>query len=210
MADSDDELRAAYARLAASAGGPHPDDALWERLAEGALDSDQRLRLADHVTRCAECRDVYRGVQALRDAAPRARVLPFRRRAAWGAGLAVAAVLVLALFMPQPGPAPAPAGDALRSDAAGRPVPRSPRGRLVSAPTSLAWEPLSGARAYRVQVLGGDGASLWTSAETQAHELPWPAHLTLDPGRYYWQVVARVGLDEERASPLIDFEIAPR
>ena len=59
-------------------------------------------------------------------------------------------------------------------------------------------------------MLGGDGAPLWTSADTPAHELPWPAQLALEPGRYYWQVVARVGFDEERASPLVDFEIAPR
>jgi hypothetical protein len=217
MAESDDDLRAAYRTLAAAPSKAHPDDAQWERWACGTLDGDERLRLADHVARCAECADVWRAVQALRASAPRARVLPFRPRVAWGAGLAAAAALALALVLPSgdgptvSGVGSAPATHTLRSAGAEeRPGLREPRGRLVAAPVALHWTPVSGARAYRVQLMGADGVPLWSGTETTRLEVAWPAGVAAAPGRYYWQVIALVGADDERPSELTEFEIAPR
>lgn len=218
MALSDDELRAAYATLSAAAMEPHPDEALFERLACGELSADERLRLSDHVARCASCAGVWRGVQALRAeaerAAPRARVLRFPARAGWAVGLAAAAVLALAFLMPRgaggPGAAPPPTDTLRSSGAADAPLPVSPRGQLTRAAGLLRWQALPGARAYRVQVLAADGTPLWTSGETRAQELAWPAGIAVAPGRYYWQVVAVGDAREERASELVDFEIAAR
>ncbi len=217
----DDELRAAYATLQAPALS-HPDDAVWERLACAELPADQRRDLADHVTRCASCAALWRGVQTLRaDAAkeaPRARVLPFKRRLGWAGGLAAAAAVVLALVLPRATPGPGTTttpGDELRSDrVADRPVALAPRGQLAAAPVVLRWKPLAGARAYRVQVLAADGTPLWSSPETRTSELAWPTSVASRPGLYYWQVVALVGAPggtaDEIASALADFEIAAR
>src|SRR5689334_14440886 len=48
----DDALRADY-RAHAVPNDPHPDDLTWERLATDELRQEERLQLADHVTRCA-------------------------------------------------------------------------------------------------------------------------------------------------------------
>lgn len=59
-----DRLAAAYrASLGArTAGGSHPSDDAWERLATGAASETERAALGDHVVACPECLAVYRVV----------------------------------------------------------------------------------------------------------------------------------------------------
>lgn len=63
-------LQRQYAALAAASSAPHPLEDDWVRLADGVLDEASRLRLADHVTTCARCADVFRAVVHVRSGAP--------------------------------------------------------------------------------------------------------------------------------------------
>lgn len=102
----DDELAAAY-RAAVPAAGDHPDDAAWERLSMDEALPEERERIADHVTACRECAEVFRSIHALRAEAaafdPAVRRWPVTsgssgrwRFASAPLALAVAAALVVA------------------------------------------------------------------------------------------------------------------
>jgi len=98
----DADLQRQYAALARATSAPHPSEDDWVRFAGGALDEASRRQLADHVTACARCADVFRAVAHVRDGAPALdamAALPASGRVrsvsrAWY-GLALAATLVL-------------------------------------------------------------------------------------------------------------------
>ncbi len=100
----DVELQRQYAGLARATSGSHPSEDDWVRFADGALDEVSRVRLADHVTACAACADVFRVVVHVREGAPALGAMtsssgPDRASTAARAwyGLALAATLVLAI-----------------------------------------------------------------------------------------------------------------
>jgi TolA-binding protein len=64
----DRALRELHAALPPA--GPHPDDEIWVRLADGTLDARARHELAAHVVSCESCAEVYRAMTALRAGAP--------------------------------------------------------------------------------------------------------------------------------------------
>ncbi|MCC6990939.1 MAG: hypothetical protein IT181_18170 [Acidobacteria bacterium] len=98
------ELQRRYAALVRGTSTGHPSEDDWVRFADGTLDDTSRLRLADHVTTCGACADVFRAVSQVRSGAPALAgkpSLPGTSRfagvsRAWY-GLALAATLVLAM-----------------------------------------------------------------------------------------------------------------
>ena len=218
MADHDRRLQETYAQSAPPAD--HPSDQDWERLALNELAPPERAALFDHVTRCAPCAALYRGLRELEAEArtfdpgvpKRADVVPMRRIApAWYAGLAAAAVLLVALLLPFHSSGPPPNPEVVRGTAAPAPVPGQPIGEVVGRPEAFVWEGMPGADRYRVELHGGDGNFAWASDPVAGTRLAWPESLAPPPGVYYWRVTALAGgerrLPADVASRLVLFEI---
>ncbi len=98
------ELQRRYAALVRGTSTGHPSEDDWVRFADGALDDPSRLRLADHVTACARCAEVFRAIVHVRSGAPAldAAASPSSSGPIGGVsrawyGLALAATLVLAI-----------------------------------------------------------------------------------------------------------------
>jgi hypothetical protein len=217
MAD-DTRLRELYTASTRAGLPDHPGDEAWEALALGELATPEREQLFDHVTACAACADIYRGLKTLESEArafdpgvPRSAAAPASRgRGAWYAGLAAAAVLVLAIALPfRTTPDPPP--DVVRGPVVSTPIALAPVGDLSSAPTDFRWTPLTGAARHRVELSGADGDLLWTSRDLEGTHTTWPAELRLDPGTYFWRVVTVPDPDRRLsapvASPLVSFRI---
>ena len=220
-----ERLRSAWGRTGVEEA-EHLDEEVWERLANDEMGAPEREAALGHILGCAECSRVYRAVLSVRreahtfdPGAPAPRVrssrFPAPRRGGLLTGLAAAAAVLLAFlvvrphFLQEPA-APGGAGpDTLRSArVVGEPVPLGPLGRLQAAPSAFWWEPVDGARGYRVELLDGDGETLWRSPETVEPRLPWPDGVVRSPGRYYWRVLAvPAGGGGEVASPLVVFDI---
>src|SRR5262245_24976172 len=111
MPESEERLRMLYTASAAPAGG-HLLEEDWERLACQEMSDAERVTALDHVTRCAECARIFKGLDALAEGArtfdpavpaPKGRLLAFPR---WqlAAGLAAAAAFAALLLRPAAGP----------------------------------------------------------------------------------------------------------
>ena len=221
MADQDSRLRELYDGVRAQPPGEHPSDEAWERLALHELGASEREALMDHVTRCAACTSMYRGLRELETEArtfdpglpkPMAPAAGTRvTRPLLYSGLAAAAVLIVALFLP-PRIATTPPDDSIRSAPAAAPVPVYPVGEITGRPETLSWQPLPGADRYRVEVFTGDGSGSWTSPPVAGTRVDWPNDFLPRPGVYYWKVTALPGSDprvtSEVASRLMMFAIA--
>jgi hypothetical protein len=220
MPESEERLRMLYSASAAPAVG-HLREEDWERLACGEMAESDRQGALDHVTRCAACARIFRGLDALAEGArtfdpsvpaPPARILAFPRGLLLG-GLAAAAAVAVVLLRPAAGPeAPAvPPGDGFRGEATSQdPAPIAPRGSVAGVPAELRWKGIEAPALYRVVLLDADGEPVWSSAEIDGTALAWPAGLDLKPGSYLWQVIAlpRGGLPgDRRASALAGFEV---
>jgi hypothetical protein len=216
----DDGLRATYAAECMTATEGHPSEEAWERLALRELRDTEREAFFDHVTRCASCAGVYRGLKQLETEArafdsgvPAATpVAHGRLRQAWYAGLTLAAIVLIAFLVPRGRNAALPE-DPLRSAPAVAPVPVEPLGPLTSPPARFRWEGVAGADKYRVDAFSADGRIEWSSPEVVGTAVPWPSALPATPGTvYYWKVTAIPGLDRRipaiSESPLVSFEIA--
>lgn len=211
MAD-DEELRQRYRALATRTTTGHLDEATWLALATGELSGAERERAIDHVTRCLACADVYRGLSQLREEA--AKLDPEAPRAARprltlvrsAAVLAFAAAAALVAFVSLRGEPET----VLRADPAkARPVASAPLGKIAIAPTAFRFEPMSGAKLHRVQLLDGDGAELWASENVTGPSVAWPATVKAAPGKYYWQVFGfpAGAASDGVGSVMVDFEI---
>lgn len=220
MAD-DDRLDQVYREVRTRPTQPHPGEEAWERLAMGELAASERDALMDHVTRCFDCGEVYRGLQELeREARAFDPGVPRRQRTGvaspvWYSGLAaaVAVVVASALSFWSNRPAPGPGEDVLRSAPAIAPELLHPVGRLASPPQRLEWRAFAGADRYRVEIACGD--ALWSSEPVSVTHLEWPRQVSLAPGTTcYWRVIALAGADRrletDVASALVSFEMTGR
>jgi hypothetical protein len=196
---------------------PHLDERTWERLALSELDAAERARALAHVTACARCTRLWKGLLALEAGArafdPAAPGRPRRAtRALWAGGALVLAAAALALWIGldpsrDAGADDGPAGDeTMRGGRDARIEALAPAGR-ASSPLRFDWRPVREAARYQVLVFHQDGRPVW-SGEAAAPPLPGPERLA--PGAYYWKVEA-IGADGRSAgdSPLTPFTVAP-
>jgi hypothetical protein len=229
MVEDDRLIRELYAGSNAQPRSDHPDDRSWEAMALGELPPKQRQELLDHVSRCADCAQVYRGLKmlaaeaALFDPAvpPPAskRLLPFRSRWVYG-GLAAAAVLVVMLRpVSQPGTSPPPGlpgtarlPEETRSSLESAPVPLEPTGIVKAPPRVFRWQAMAGRSRYRIELFSRTGDLLWASPSVEGTTVDWPSSVPRPAGRYYWQIIALAEasrpLTAPAASPLVSFDIA--
>jgi len=207
-----------YTAAAAPEGG-HLLDQDWERLACQEMAEPEQEKALDHVTRCAECARIYRGLDALAQGArafdpsvpaPRARLIAFPRWPFLG-GLAAAAALTAILLRPAAAPQVPLSGDGLRGTLDVQdPAALSPRGHVTGLPAELRWQGIATPSLYRVVILDSDGEQVWSSPDVDGSRLDWPRDLELRSGTYFWQVIAlpRGGLPgDRRASALATFEV---
>lgn len=81
--------------------------------------------------------------------------------------------------------------------------------RMASPPERLEWTAVADAETYRVVLYDHESRPVWRSEDLQVARAEPPGDLDWSPGRtYYWRVVARRGLTEER-SPLFSFRLEP-
>ncbi len=199
----------------------HLDESTWERLACGELGADERRSAFDHITRCDACRRILRAVEALHEGAqeldpgaPRRGPWshgptgsPTRQVWLWAAAAAATAIAGLAVLLLPPPTVPTAA---IRGEAPAAAEPVEPAGALSRAPDVLRWQPATGARGYRVELLDADGDPLWTSPAVTSTGLPWPDEVAPVPGTYYWRVlVLPEGGGPPRSSPLVRFDLEP-
>jgi hypothetical protein len=219
MAD-DRRLRELYAHVPAPGDG-HPSDETWEQLALDELPATARAAVMDHVTRCASCAGLYRGLRELEREArtfdsgvPKPRARPRVASPVWYAGLAAAAALIIAFLLPARRPTSPPTDPGLiRSPMSAAPEPVRPIGALSARPQTLEWREVAGADGYRVELW--NGGPVWSQENVEGTSVALPRAIALSPGVvYYWKVTALAGpdrrLSSDVASPLVSFEIQPR
>jgi|EndMetStandDraft_2_1072991.scaffolds.fasta_scaffold08473_2 hypothetical protein len=228
MNDDDRLIRELYSESTTRPRTDHPDEATWEAMALGELPEERRQGVLDHVSRCAECAQVYRGLKmlvaeaAIFDAGvPRSasrRPLQWPNRWVYG-GLAAAAALLLMLRpIPHSGTSPpgptltARSDDPLRSSAASAPVPVEPTGTLEGAPRAFRWQAMAGRSRYRIELFSRTGDLLWASPPVEGTIVDWPSSVPRAAGRYYWQIIALADpsrpLTAPASSPLVSFDFA--
>jgi hypothetical protein len=106
---TDDHLSRAYQAIPPPTD--HLSDEAWERFLDAALSPAERDAVIDHITRCAECARVYRGLVAFeRDSAPlHGRDAGRRSASTWRwAGPLAAALAAVTIFVARPRVANAP------------------------------------------------------------------------------------------------------
>jgi hypothetical protein len=223
VADDDADLRRLYAERMALPSVEHVSEEVWALLASGELPAAERAQAFGHVSRCAECADLYRQVSALREEAPglgvpvappRAASTPRPARWLFAGAAAAAAVVVALLWTPALPPGPPgslPPDQDLRQGGAGGPVPLAPRGPLTGPAAAFRWEAVPDTRAYRVELLTTGSEVVWSSGEVHGTETGWPPGLKPAPGRYYWHVGAIPSWSAAAAdvvwSPLVEIEL---
>ena len=82
-------------------------------------------------------------------------------------------------------------------------------GSVSAPPSTFSWQGVAGARAYRVELLTGDGEPLWEGDTVEGTSLDWPGEVPVEPDRYYWRVLAlSEGGREPTVSELAAFDLA--
>jgi hypothetical protein len=178
----------------------------------GETGESERLATLDHVMSCPACHREYEYLTAVEEAGAETERVAERRPATWRRvlPLALAASVVLAI-----------GGVVLRdqvrswSDGAERGtgqeitqyLPAS--GGVVSGPPSFAWKPVPGATRYVLEVLGPDGAIVFSDS-TSDTSVTLPRADALTPGTTYrwWVRTLEEGAGEPAASPLARFRTA--
>jgi hypothetical protein len=219
LTDSDPlvALRQTLASVASPAPeSPTPeclDDDAIAALAEGTLESGQRVAMLPHLAGCARCRIAVASVaRALADplvrravrTAQRGGAHRIRRLALVALPVAAALLLIVARWGTNFGP---PVHRAAAVAAAQTPEPASPIG-LVREAGELRWVLVAGADRYRVTLFDARPRVLYET-EVVGSVAPLPDSVTLVPGaRYLWKVEARIELDRWVASGLTEFSVA--
>jgi len=142
------ELKRRYldAQGALPVPGVHPDEDLWVALAAGTTTPDARAEAFDHILRCRACTTTWRGIEALREDAEAAGLLP-RPSTAWMARLsspavryALAAALVVAVggaLVMRPGEEATPVDAPTNGSAPSETAPPPPREGPPPATTTM-------------------------------------------------------------------------
>jgi hypothetical protein len=202
----------------------HLSATTWEQLACGELPGAEEDLAREHIAVCDDCRATWAALADLRAAAetfdPGLReplpepLRPRFGRPALQVTLAIAAALVAVLgvsqWQRQPAVSPTAPYVPIGSDRAGRaarPEPRLPSEGAVGDVAGFSWSGSPAIGRYAVELLDGDGAVLWRSAETDQLQIPWPEAVDKAPGTYYWRVLAVDG-GHDVSSELVRFELA--
>lgn len=208
---NDDSLAAAF-RDARRTLGTHLTEAEWERLTCDEMTLAERDTALAHIMSCDECATIHRSLIQLRAGAQQIESPPSRsvgatrfsnRRWAMVGGLATAAAIVLALLINRP--TRVEPDNVMRSGAEVAALNvMSPRANEPLIDRKFSWEGVPGASAYELRISTQDGVRLFTSRRDETFaELP--REIELQPGTYYWRVLAFNGTTEIAASQLIPF-----
>lgn len=90
---------------------------------------------------------------------------------------------------------------------------RAPLGLITEPPKAFVWEPVQGAKAYRVALYNSVLEKLWQSTEMTTHSLELPPDVVsqLRPGqRYFWQVTVTLERHKMVKSRVYEFTLAQR
>jgi hypothetical protein len=202
------------------------DDLASARFVAGTLPPAEYERAAEHVSLCDPCLERIAVTVTLdrtdaedtqpvpaqqreihRRATPR-RIAPFAMAAS------LLAVLVAGLLLSNPSLLPGAASDdyrAVRASGASTPVPAllSPVDgtTLRRADLDFAWAQIDGALYYEVEILSGDGDTLWQARASTNREHP-PESLYLEPGKtFYVWVRAYLADGKTVKSPAVSFAL---
>jgi hypothetical protein len=175
--------------------GGHLDEATWDRIVGGDIETAARDHAFDHVVECAACSRVWRGILDLKSEAETQGLIAAGAAAAtsrWRSHyvpLAIAATLVIAVagvMMTRP---PAPESGTVRGTAAVATVEGLMMAYDRAGVPTLVWPPTPAATRYRVEVFFEDGRPAW-SAEMAAAPARWPDATPRARGAYRWRVEA--------------------
>jgi len=189
----------------------HLDEATWDRLAANELSPSERDRYFDHVTSCADCTRVWRGVLTLKsEAEARGLITAAAVERPWWRTQMVALAAAASVLLAVAGFFVTLRTDvdsgAVRGNSALPPVERLDVGYPAGGTPQFTWTVVPGTTKYRVDLFTEDGAPLW-SGEVAAPTVSWPATVPRQNGRYRWRVEA-VGANGPIArSRLTPFEI---
>jgi hypothetical protein len=209
---TDARLSELYQRALAQRGGRErercvaPEAILAVTRREGP--EAQRLEVLDHVMGCSACRselDLLRSIEKAGAETERSALVVHHR---WGwlipAALAASLILVGAV--------------ALRLTTRGGPVVERGTVDAVTllapaaevdggAPITFAWQPVTGARRYEIEVLDEQGAVVFDQATEQTSATLVDARRLVPGSSYRWWVRAATGAGEPRASAVRSLRI---
>jgi hypothetical protein len=195
---SEERLRRIYSGVMASRGArarrtaacPAPEAILALVRREGSEES--RLATLDHVMSCLECRpefDLLRSIE-LAGAEAGASARPGRR--SWIMPAALAASVLLAVVVGRLMLPSVPENEVVRSGGDGGVTLLAPPSEApTGSPMLFAWQPISGAGRYRLEVLTSEG-EVALEAETADTAIMLQSAADLPPGDYIWWVEATV------------------
>jgi hypothetical protein len=171
-----------------------------QNAALGRLSAASRAAILAHAAGCSACADELRLAMELEPWAERAaRTLDpgkHRETTAGGWWLAAAAVALLAigaaLALRFGRPTAEPVGVMRGQEEAASAVLPADGTLLRQAPDSLTWAPVSGARAYSVEVFDAESTPLWSSRRLTTPRVDLPPevrHRISEGGGFLWRVV---------------------
>lgn len=203
---NDERLREIYGGIMASRAGargsacPEPEAILALVRRQGP--EETRLATLDHVMSCGDCRaelDLLRSIEAAGVGAG-AGARPGRR---WMAPFALAASVLLAVVVARYALPGAGEREVVRSGADEPVTLLAPPPEAASgAPLLFAWEPIAGARRYRLEVMNVAGEVV-LEAETADTAILLQSAAGLQAGEYQWWVgAAAPGAERSALRPL--------
>ena len=168
---------------------------------------ERRLATLDHVMTCSRCLPEFELLRSIEQAGGSAgNHATARRDWRWYVPVALAASILLAVVLVR---RVAPPTEMTRG-AENAVVLLMPGVSIVSGhPISFAWRSISGAKAYRIEVLAHDGSAV-ASAETTDTMLTLDATRQLPAGTYTWWVRATLPGGESVRSSMRPLEVETR
>jgi hypothetical protein len=208
---TDARLRELYQRALAHRGGRErdrcvaPEAILAVTRREGP--EEQRLEVLDHVMGCGACRSEFDLLRAIDQAGAETErpALIARRRRGWLAPVALAAAVVVVAvglkLTTREGPdVERGTVDAVTLLAPGAEID-------PGAPVTFAWQPVSGAHRYEIEVLDEQGSVVFAQATEQTSATLPDARRLVPGASYRWWVRATTEAGEPRASPVRSLRI---
>jgi hypothetical protein len=116
--------------------------------------------------------------------------------------LVVVAMLTLACTSPEGAPSPAAEQAKIEKLEIEHVTPK--RDAVGPQPTMLEWTAVEGADSYAISVENEIEIGIFDQEQIKTTSVPWPKEVKLDPGTYFWRIVAvkgdRVIADSGRAA----------